>query len=106
MTKHMAKDSNHTGIKTYGFTKVNLIIALASLVVIILGYVWLSGGKSEDGVSFNIEVFNTMRIGVAPVVLTIGYIGILVAVLWRDKRAEQGGDEVGIKQQHEQQHEQ
>lgn len=83
----MTKDSNHTEIKTYGFTKVNLIIALVSILVIVVGYIMLSGGKSEDGVSFDIEVFNRMRIGVAPVVLTIGYIGILVAVLWRDKKA-------------------
>ena len=59
-------------IKGYGFGKVNLYIALASVAVLVVGYLLLGGGKSDDGVSFNAEVFNRTRIGVAPVVLTLG----------------------------------
>ncbi|MBR8728923.1 hypothetical protein IX332_000226 [Porphyromonas levii] len=80
--------SKEKGLKTYGFTKTNLVILVASILLIVLGYILMAGGKSEDGVSFNPEVFSTMRIGVAPVVLTIGYIGILVAVLWRGKKSK------------------
>lgn len=80
--------SKERSLKTYGFTKTNLVILVASVLLIVIGYILMAGGKSEDGVSFDPEVFNTMRIGVAPVVLTIGYIGILVAVLWKDKRGQ------------------
>lgn len=76
-------------LKTYGFGKVNLWILLASIALIVLGYILMAGGKSADGVSFDPEVFSTKRIGVAPVVLTLGYIGILVAVLWRGKRKDE-----------------
>lgn len=75
-------------LKTYGFTKTNLVILLVSVLLIVLGYILMAGGKSEDGVSFDPEVFNSMRIGVAPVVLTLGYVGILVAVLWRGKKSQ------------------
>lgn len=71
--------------KTYGFTRVNLWILMVSIAIIVIGYVLLAGGKSTDGISFNPEVFNTRRIGIAPVILTIGYLGILVAIIWRGK---------------------
>lgn len=72
-------------LKTYGFSRINLLILVASVLLIIIGYVLLSGGRSVDGVSFDPEVFNVMRTSVAPFVLTIGYVGVLVAVVWKDK---------------------
>lgn len=75
--------STEQKIKSYGFTKTNLIILLISIATIVLGYILMSGGKSDDGVSFDPEVFNTMRISIAPVITTFGYIGILVAIIWR-----------------------
>lgn len=80
-------------IKGYGFGRVNLYIALASVAVLVVGYLLLAGGKSEDGVSFNAEVFNRTRIGVAPVVLTLGYVGLLVALLWRGKGVKKSSGE-------------
>lgn len=80
--------SKEKSLKTYGFTKTNLMILLASILMIVVGYILMAGGKSADDVSFDPEVFNTLRIGVAPVVLTIGYVGILVAVLWRGKKKD------------------
>ena len=80
-------------IKGYGFGKVNLYIALASVAVLVVGYLLLAGDKSEDGVSFNAEVFNSTRIGVAPVVLTLGYVGLLVALLWRGKGVKKSSGE-------------
>lgn len=77
-------------METYGFGRVNVIFFLVSALLIILGYVLLSGGASKDGVSFNEETFSRMRISVAPVVLTVGYLGILVAILWRGCRSGRG----------------
>lgn len=72
-------------LKTYGFGRTNLFILIFSIILIIVGYILLSGGASSDGISFNPEVFNSVRTGVAPVVLTLGYLGILVAVIWKEK---------------------
>lgn len=71
--------------ETYGFTKVNLYVLIASLLLIGLGYLLMSGGASPDGVSFDPEVFSAVRIRIAPLICTLGYIGIVVAILWRKR---------------------
>lgn len=78
-------EDERRAMKSYGFGRTNLFILIFSIILIIVGYILLSGGESADGVSFDPEVFNSMRTGVAPVVLTLGYLGILVAVIWKDK---------------------
>lgn len=70
-------------METYGFGRINIILLCVSILLIIVGYILLSGGASVDGVSFNEETFSALRISVAPVVLTVGYLGILVAILLR-----------------------
>lgn len=94
----MAKD-NHgkSHFETYGFGKVNLYVLLASLLLLIIGYVLMSGGASEDGVSFNPEVFSAMRIKVAPIVCMLGFVGIAVAILYR-KRSSYGATEETVDQ--------
>ena len=74
--------------KLYTFKKVNIYIFLVSILFIVLGYVLMAGGTSPDGVSFNPEVFSFTRITVAPILCTLGYAGILVAILWKGKRTE------------------
>lgn len=69
----------------YGYTKINLLILLVSLLVIVIGYVLMSGGTSADGISFNSEVFSFRRIRIAPIVTTLGYLGIIIAILYRSK---------------------
>lgn len=76
-------------LETYGFGRINLILLCISIVLIVIGYILLSGGASVDGVTFNEETFSAMRISVAPVVLTIGYLGILAAILWRGKKSKE-----------------
>lgn len=94
----MAKESNgKSHFETYGFGKVNLYVLLASLLLLIIGYVLMSGGASEDGVSFNPEVFSALRIKVAPIVCMLGYVGIAVAILYR-KRSRYGVTEETVDQ--------
>lgn len=67
------------------YGKTNLIILVVSLLLVVLGYILMAGGDSPDGVSFNPEVFSTTRIRIAPMLCTIGYIGILAAILYKGK---------------------
>lgn len=73
-------------VKYYGFTKTNLWLFGGSLVLIVLGYILMSGGKSADGVSFDPEVFNFQRIVLAPILCTLGYFGLIPALLYRPKK--------------------
>lgn len=71
--------------KYYGFTRANLWILAVSMLLIVIGYALMSGGKSADGVSFDPEVFNFRRIVLAPILTTLGYLGIIPALLYRPK---------------------
>ena len=71
--------------KYYGFTRVNLWIFVVSLLFIVLGYILMSGGKSPDGVSFDPTVFSFRRIGLAPILCTLGYLGFIPALLYRPR---------------------
>lgn len=67
------------------FTRKNYLILLTGLLLICLGYVLMIGGKSEDPNVFNPEIFNFQRITLAPIVCLIGFVIIIVAIMWRPK---------------------
>lgn len=67
------------------FTKKNYYILLAGIALICLGYILMIGGKSDDPNVFNPAVFNFQRITLAPIVCLIGFITIIVAIMWRPK---------------------
>ena len=67
------------------FTKKNYYVLVAGIALIILGYVLMIGGGSEDPNVFNKEVFSFQRITLAPMVCLIGFVTIIVAIMWRPK---------------------
>ena len=67
------------------FTKKNYLLLIAGLVLIGLGYLLMIGGGSEDPNVFNPAIFDTQRITIAPMVCLIGFVTIIVAIMWRPK---------------------
>lgn len=79
--------------KTFAFGKLNFIICAVAVLVIIIGFVLMTGkGSSIEG-GFQPDIFSTRRIMVAPVVCFIGFLimigGIIAPQDWTKK---QGGD--------------
>lgn len=72
------------------FTKKNYYVLVAGIAAIVLGYVLMIGGKSEDPNVFNPEIFSFQRITLAPLVCLIGFVTIIVAIMWRPKETEAG----------------
>ena len=70
------------------FTKKNYYVLVAGIVLIILGYLLMIGGGSEDPNVFNPEIFSFQRITLAPMVCLIGFVTIIVAIMWRPKTAD------------------
>lgn len=70
------------------FTKKNYIILVVGLALICLGYLLMVGGGSKDPNVFNPAIFNFQRITLAPVVCLIGFVSIIVAIMWRPKDQE------------------
>lgn len=66
------------------FRKTNYILMAVGALILIIGYICLSGGKVPDEV-FDGEIYNTRRIVVAPILIFIGMIIEIVAIMWRPK---------------------
>ena len=75
--------------RDFAFGKENFILIAGAVVLIIIGFMLMSGGGSGDE-SFNPEIFSTRRIGVAPLVTVLGFVGVIVGILRnsKDKTAE------------------
>ena len=71
--------------RDFAFGKDNFILIGFSIVLIIIGFVLMSGGGSTDGVTFNPEIFSARRIVVAPVITVIGFLLMIFAILKKNK---------------------
>ena len=72
------------------FSRQNYILLLAGLAVVIVGFILMSGGKSDDPKVFNDAIFNKRRIVVAPLMVLAGYSIILVSILKKPKNSDSG----------------
>ena len=70
------------------FSKKNYYVLVTGVVLIALGYILMIGGKSNDPNVFNPEIFNFQRITLAPMVCLLGFVTIIVAIMWRPKVEE------------------
>ena len=59
--------------KNFIFDKKNYRLLGLALGIIILGFVLMSGGGSEDPSIFNPEIFNFQRIRLAPTLVLVGF---------------------------------
>lgn len=58
----------------FAFVKQNYILMIVGVVLIIVGYMLMAGGKSNDPNVFNgDEIFSFRRITLAPIVVLLGY---------------------------------
>ncbi len=69
------------------FGKQNYQIFIAGIVLIILGYLLMIGGGSDDPNVFNPAIFDTQRITIAPMVCLLGFIVVIAGIMWRPKTA-------------------
>lgn len=69
------------------FEKINYKILLIGIAVIIIGFILMSGGGSDDPKVFNEAVFNFRRIRLAPTMVLIGFGITIYAILKNPKKA-------------------
>ena len=73
------------------FDKSNYILMLAGVVLVVIGFMLMSGGKSEDPNKFNYdEIYSTTRITIAPLMILIGFAIEIYAIM--KKPAAKNGD--------------
>ena len=73
-------------IKHFGFQAENYKILLIGLAINILGFLLMIGGGSDDPSKFDAsELFSTVRITIAPMLIVGGYIVILFSIIKKPK---------------------
>lgn len=70
--------------KNLAFDKTNFILLAVGMVVVIIGFILMSGSGSTD-THFNPDIFSATRIKVAPAVCFVGYVSIIYAIVRRPK---------------------
>lgn len=68
------------------FDKRNYLLMGIAVLLIVLGLLLMSGGKSPDGITFNPDIFSLRRIRVAPAVMVIGFLLMIPAILLRPRK--------------------
>ncbi|MFI3282128.1 MAG: DUF3098 domain-containing protein [Rikenellaceae bacterium] len=78
MNKKIEKGSTESQMP---LTERNYKILLIGFVLIVLGFVLMAGGGSDDPMVFNYEMFSWRRITLAPIVVTLGFVVEIYALL-------------------------
>ena len=68
------------------FGKENFVLMALGLLFIFIGFFLMSGGKSDDPKKFNPqEVYGTMRITIAPIMIILGFLIEIFAIMKKPK---------------------
>lgn len=68
----------------HSLPKLNLILIAVSFLIIVIGFVLMTGAPS--GEEYNPDIFSTRRITVGPMISLFGFICMIVAILYRPKQ--------------------
>ncbi|MBP3332245.1 MAG: DUF3098 domain-containing protein [Tidjanibacter sp.] len=84
----MKTNKNNTPSQTeqndkMALTSKNYKLMLIGLAVIVLGFILMSGGGSDDPNVFNYEMFNFRRITLAPILVIGGFAFEIYAIMKR-----------------------
>lgn len=70
--------------KNFAFDKVNFILLAAGILIVVLGFILMSGSESTES-AFDPNIFSSMRIKVAPIICFVGFVSIIYAVIRKPK---------------------
>jgi len=85
-TKNKSTKATNTTHQVFLFDKTNYVIMLVGLLLIVLGFFLMAGGKSTDPNVFNYEeIYSFRRITLAPIIIMAGFIVEIVAIMRKPK---------------------
>lgn len=68
----------------------NILYIIIGFAVMVLGYVLMAGGGSDDPNVFNMEMFSFRRTVLAPIVILAGMVEIIWAIMYIGKSKKEG----------------
>ena len=81
-------DNRENNKERMPFTRRNYALMLAGVMVVILGFVLMSGGAEHSATEFDTSIFSARRITVAPIVVVAGFVMVGIGIMKRFKSNE------------------
>ena len=78
-------EQNTTENTGLALTKTNYILMAIGFAIVLLGFILMSGGASDDLSKFNPEVFSFRRITLAPMLVLGGFVFEIYAIMKKTK---------------------
>jgi hypothetical protein len=73
----------------FALGKENYMLLAIGFAIIIIGFILMMGGKSNDPKVFSEDVFSFRRITLAPIVVLLGFAFEIFAIMKRPKTTKQ-----------------
>lgn len=85
----MKRGSVEGGNKRMPLSTKNYYMMLAGVIVIVIGFILMSGGGDHTATEFDESIFSFRRITLAPIVVIAGFVLEIFAIM---KRFDKGGE--------------
>jgi len=72
----------------FAIPRKNIFIILAGLAIMILGYILMTGGGSNDPEVFSYGIFSTRRLTIAPLLILAGFAIEIIGIMHKSKKTE------------------
>ena len=72
----------------FAFQRKNYLFLIAGVLVIICGFLLMSGGGSPDPNVFDESIFSFRRITLAPIVVLLGFLIVGYGIMHKPRKAE------------------
>lgn len=72
--------------KNFALAKINYIIIAIAVVIIITGFLLMTGASTTAEGGFDPEIFSARRIKVAPLTCFFGFLVMILGILYPAKR--------------------
>ena len=82
--KAMAENNDNQDVMPFG--KQNYIIVLIGIALLVLGFILMLGGGSNDPDVFNKKMFDFRHITLSTILILAGFVVEIVAIFWKGKK--------------------
>jgi uncharacterized membrane protein HdeD (DUF308 family) len=74
--------------KDFALGKLNYIICAVAVLMIVFGFIMMTGPSTSVEGGFEPDIFSTRRIVVAPMVCFFGFLLMIVGILYKKKETK------------------
>ena len=77
-------------MEKFALPKKNIVFIIAGLILILIGYLLMTGGGAESRELFNYDLFSVRRLYIAPLFILEGFVVEIVAIMKVKRSGEKG----------------